>query len=496
MKQFWQSSKYVSLFFLLTAFALTGCSKEKLHENQKSPEKVPQESNSSGMTSENVSSDKVTQILPSGDNELPAAKDEATAPEKEEAAAKYPFPQHVNYIERTLKPDVPQEEMDQAAGKFYDIWKDAYVIRNPYSEEAQYYIWYSGNKYTKAVPDKSAAVTVSEAHGYGMLTTAMMAGYDSDAKNIFDGMYYYYKEHLSSIGPHLMAWQQSDNGSALIDGAENGSMVDGDSDSATDGDLDIAYALLLADKQWGSDKGIDYKQAALDMIADIMNYEVDRKDWTLQLGDWAGYSSSDSDYYTGTRSSDFLLGHLKVFYKVTKNKEWKQVTDKIYVIMNQIFMNYSNQTGLLPDFILKNKSGSYEPAYKNFLESENDGNCGYNACRDPWRIGTDYLVSGDKREKELLTKLNQWIREETGNNPDKIMAGYTLKGEAAAGYSDLCFTVPYLVAAMSQDKSTPGAQEWVDLLWDKCSALNRDCYYNDSIKILSLIVASGNWWTP
>ncbi len=39
---------------------------------------------------------------------------------------------------------------------------------------------------------------------------------------------------------YLMAWQQSDDGKALID--SNGA------DSATDGDLDIAYALLLADR--------------------------------------------------------------------------------------------------------------------------------------------------------------------------------------------------------------------------------------------------------
>lgn len=500
MNQFWKCRKYIPIFFLLALFVLTGCSTEKLSENQKSPGKVPQESSSSDITIDNLSSDKITQALPQKDSDTSLGKGEKERQQKEKMVekvdVKHPFPQHVSYIKGTLKPGLSQEEMDQTVGKFYKIWKDTYVTRNPYEDEAQYYVWYSGNKYTKAVPDKSVAVTVSEAHGYGMLTTVLMAGYDNEAKEIFDGMYSYYKEHLSSIGPHLMAWQQSDNGSALIDGAQNGSMADSDSDSATDGDLDIAYALLLADKQWGSDKGIDYKQAALDIITDIMKYEADQKDWTLQLGDWASLSPSDSDYYTGTRSSDFLLGHLKVFYKVTKKKEWKQVTDKTYGIMEQIFTKYSSHTGLLPDFIIKNKKGSYEPAYKNFLESENDGNCGYNACRDPWRIGTDYLVTGDKREKELLIKLNQWIREAAENNPDKIMAGYTLKGEPTGSYSDLCFTVPYLVAAMCQDKNTPGAQEWLDSLWSKCSVLNRECYYNDSIKMLCLLVASGNWWTP
>lgn len=42
------------------------------------------------------------------------------------------------------------------------------------------------------------------------------------------------------------------HGSALIDGATDGAMQSGDADSATDGDLDIAYSLLLADQRWGS----------------------------------------------------------------------------------------------------------------------------------------------------------------------------------------------------------------------------------------------------
>ena len=37
-------------------------------------------------------------------------------------------------------------------------------------------------------------------------------------------------------------------------------------DSATDGDLDIAYSLLLAHKQWGSNGTVNYLKEAQDMI--------------------------------------------------------------------------------------------------------------------------------------------------------------------------------------------------------------------------------------
>lgn len=122
--------------------------------------------------------------------------------------------------------------------EFYEKWKDRYLLKNPYvTDEVEYYVWYSGETY--AQNKSETVVTVSEAHGYGMLIAASMAEYDSSAKEIFDGLYQYYREHLSDIGPNLMAWQQSDTGTEIV----NTSGVD----SAADGDMDIAYSLLMAD---------------------------------------------------------------------------------------------------------------------------------------------------------------------------------------------------------------------------------------------------------
>lgn len=70
-----------------------------------------------------------------------------------------------------------------------------------------------------------------------MLITASMSAHDTEAHDIFDGMYRFYKEHTSSISRNLMAWQQSDNESALINSSGN--------DSASDGDIDIAYSFEI-----------------------------------------------------------------------------------------------------------------------------------------------------------------------------------------------------------------------------------------------------------
>ena len=130
--------------------------------------------------------------------------------------------------------------------------------KKPYlqsSEPDQYYVWYADGDWFQEEYDEELKVnyqpmTVSEAHGYGMLITAHMAGHDPKAKAYFDGLYRYFRAHPSKINPELMAWKQGDTGQAVVNV--------GGVDSATDGDMDIAYALLLADRQWGSDGEINY----------------------------------------------------------------------------------------------------------------------------------------------------------------------------------------------------------------------------------------------
>ena len=64
--------------------------------------------------------------------------------------------------------------------QYYSDWKETYLRRNPYvKDETQYYVFYGEQTYEEA--QETVPVTVSEAHGYGMLITAMMSDYDSGA---------------------------------------------------------------------------------------------------------------------------------------------------------------------------------------------------------------------------------------------------------------------------------------------------------------------------
>lgn len=387
------------------------------------------------------------------------------------------FPQHTAYAEGSIKPNhITQAAMDDTVKRLYDEWKAKYLKANPYTT-GQYYVWYADGDWFE-----ENEITVSEAHGYGMLITALMAGHDPEAKKYFDGLYRYFRAHPSEINPDLMAWQQADSGKAIID-------ING-VDSATDGDMDIAYGLLLASEQWGSDGEINYLAQARKVIHAIMKSEVSHSDWILRIADWA----TSGKWTTATRPSDFMLQHMKDFELASGDSRWDNVVDKTYSIIQSIHKKYSPNSGLLPDFVVKSGS-SFIPAPPEFLESVYDGDYNYNSSRIPWRIGTDYLITGDDRAKKQLSTLNAWIRKTTNNDPKNILAGYKLDGsKALADYEDISFSAPLMVSAMIDSSN----QEWLNKLWDYNVAVKTedDLYFGNNLRLLSMIVVSGNWWSP
>ena len=363
--------------------------------------------------------------------------------------------------------------------RYYKKWKAKYVEKDRYcKKEERFYVRYAEGTYEGG--SKSVPVTVSEAHGYGMLIMTEMASYDNKAHAIFDGMVRFYNAHRSSIGPHLMSWLQSDNGKALIDG-DNATLENEPGDSATDGDMDIAYALLRADKIWGSKGEFNYRQMAIDMIKDIWKYEVNKEYYVLALGDWTFEESKNSKYYGATRCSDFIMSYLPVFASVTGNQGWMKVYNNTYEIIGDLGTN--GKTGLLPDFVVPDKStGKYKAAPVNFMEDENDGAYNYNSCRCPWRISQDYLVNGNLKAKAWAEKVTDFIYSSTNGDASKIYGGYKLDGTPLVSYTELCFTAPFVLAAHCTDNTT-----WYDALRKKTVEYKPDDYFGDTIKMLVLI---------
>ena len=381
--------------------------------------------------------------------------------------ARRPFPQHVVYTKGSIKPNhISQQRLDELTLSFYQQWKKRYVRSGCHPGE--YFVWFER---------KGDKQCVSEGQGYGMIITVLMAGADESAKATYDGLYQYYKNHPADHR-YLMAWAQTQNCRDL------------DKSTATDGDMDIAYSLLLADKQWGSNGRINYQQEARQMIASVMRYEINPHTYSILISDAIEYDSKD---YYDTRTSDFMPSNFKAFVSATHDERWKKVIDNNYKLFSYMQETYSPDAGLIPDFIRHiNKKAA--PAQPNYLESPYDGYYNYNACRVPWRIATDYLLTGDKRAKLFNDRINKWIRETTQNEPDNLSAGYTLAGNDIKHryFEALSFIGPFAVSAMTDRKN----QQWLNNVWNYLVEfkLKDYDYYDNSIKLLNMIILSGNYW--
>jgi endo-1,4-beta-D-glucanase Y len=386
------------------------------------------------------------------------------------ASVTRPFGSHpVPYAAGSVLPS-NQVARDSATKAFYDHWQSTFLQQG--CGEGRYFV--------NTHADTKGRV-VSEGQGYGMEIVPLMAGHDPDAQAEFDGLYRYVQDHPSSFSPQLMAWQQ-DHSCHSVGGV----------DSATDGDLSIAFGLLLADRQWGSGGSIDYLAEAVKRIAAIKKWEINAMTHLTNLGDWA--RDSRGSYRFGTRSSDFMLDHFRAFESATGDAFWSTVVTSTQKLITRMQRRHAPRTGLLPDFII-NSDGVPKPAPRGYLESRNDGKYSWNACRVPWHLAADFLVSGDTRSRDAALQISSWVSRKSVGKPRAIRSGYALDGSVLPhSWYELSFAAPFAVGA-SVD-STQVA--WENALWanitSKKAASNG--YYGSTLRLQAMLVLSNNYWLP
>ena len=374
----------------------------------------------------------------------------------------HPFVQAIKYHDSVVLA-LSQKQRAKNVGAYYDRWKKDFLIH----EKGMYRI---------ASEKKNPSRTVSEGQGYGMLIVALMAGYDQDAKEIFDGLYRFCKAHPSEICPTFMTWQVP--------------AKKGESDSAFDGDADIAYALLLASKQWGDAGKIDYQKEAKKRIDALMDHAIGKDSHLPLLGDWVEQDGKEYNQYT-TRTSDFMLGHFRAFYRFSGDKRWLDVIHATQKALQDIQALSSNKTALVSDFIVyDHKKKHFVPTSRHFLEEEDDSYY-YNACRVPWRVGVDALINGDKTSQQIVKKMAQWIKDASHENPEKIFPGYHLSGKPiATDYTSAVFIAPFGVSAKLLE--TP---HFSMKIYESIHASHED-YFEDSVNLLCQLVMIDAFWDP
>jgi hypothetical protein len=390
----------------------------------------------------------------------------------------YPFGARVDRYVAGILPTQSASTMDAVLTAQYDAWKAKAVVSANSIVSGGYAVQFSNPAY----------LAVSEGMGYGMLLAVLFAGHDPQARTLFDGLLAVVRARPAYAGiprdpngKYLMDWRLNANGTS-----------GGDGWNAMDGDLDIAMALLMADRQWGSAGTWNYLQEGKNTIGAIKSYNM-KPDGTTR-----GLANA-----TTSRTSDYMFGHFRAFQKATGDSFWSTVIDRSYYLANLMQTSYSS-AGLMPDFIvntggeLKAGSGPYpSPGGWGLGDGNYDaGKFWWNACRNPWRFSSDYLLSGDARTKQLTTGLINFFKKQAGSSGDvtQIGTGYALDGTRLAwtsGWNAAAFMGP-IMAGACVDSSY---QAFLDAMWT-WNVGHRDIgYYDGEIQLLSLVVASGNWWT-
>lgn len=378
---------------------------------------------------------------------------------------KMPYPQSKNWNNCIKPKSVSQALMNQQIAQYYDYWKEKYLTESS-SVTDGYYAKSAGTG-----GSGKDLLTVSEAHGYAMIITALMGGYDPDAEKYFDGLYAFFDSRRAN-NDELMAWAIAQG-----EGAESNG-------SATDGDLDIAYALILAYHQWGYE---EYLKEAKTMIEDGIRANEMASDGTVLLGDWVNNGND-------TRPSDWMTAHFHTFKDISGDSFWNNAADKAYSIYSAFTANSDNDagtTGLISDFVV-NGDEACDAYFLGEYELTNTFN--FNACRVPWRIAMDYGHYGESKAKGICDKITGWLKGATDNDPRKIAIGYKLDGSPIIDTAtSMAYSGPLVAACVTNSNN----QDYLNKGW---YAIYGDTYeihhFEVAVNLLSMLFISGNWWKP
>jgi endo-1,4-beta-D-glucanase Y len=313
--------------------------------------------------------------------------------------------------------------------------------------------------------------TVSEGIGYGMIIAVYM-----NDQSLFDDLWNYEQQHLDSM-TGLMNWYINAAGTDI------GHNPDGNG-PATDADEDMAWALVMADRQWGGKGSLAkaYLDTAKDVIQRIWDHEIYASK-LIMPGPWGGGWDKVNPSY-------FAPAYYRVFAKVSGDTRWstdviKTVYDTITNSLNTANGNASN--GLVPAWCTSDGVPN-----GNALATGNPTNYQYDACRTPFRIGIDYCLFGEMLAHDYAAKTSTFF---SGIGAQHIVDGYDLDGGAKAQHStgqSAAFVGPAAVGAMSAANFLPFLNDaYADLA--TLNLLVGGVYYDESWTMLSLLMLTGNF---
>lgn len=282
---------------------------------------------------------------------------------------------------------------------------------------------------------------VSEGIGYGMLITASLG-----TQAEFDAMHAFYQTATKSPGG-LMAWECLEDCGNCPAG-----------NSASDADLDAAMALLQAETNFG---GGTYVAAAQQLIGTIRGavLKTCAGRTAIIAGEWDPNCGNLNPSY-------FAPGYYRAFAKVDTlgANQWNAAIEGAYQLLDLSKDGHHITNLMWPDGHDANGAGS-------FGFSDN----GYDACRVPWRIATDFAWSADPRAAALLTYV-------TGN-----VDAYGMQGMSAGTNSAFFGALANAGLVGGQAKADAYYSMWMN------SSLQDAAYYQATLRVIYTMLMAGRF---
>jgi endo-1,4-beta-D-glucanase Y len=394
-----------------------------------------------------------------------AGKDAAVltrGPTPSTSTTKYPFPQN-RQGQNCIFPTAYDNDAVQAA---YQQWKTDLVVSA--GSKGEYRVQRTSTDLIDTCRPLNS--TVSEGIGYGMLIAVYM-----DDQSLFDGLWLYEQENIDPNG--LMNWAP---GGPQDPGGSCGG-------GATDADEDMAFALVMADAQWGGQGSLSkpYKQIAISQIQTVWANEIAQYKYVLPgESTWAKISNLNPSY--------LAPAYYRVFATVDPNSgaqpkdDWMATVDQSYATINDALNNGNASNGLVPAWCNDSNAGSCPPGQP--------GNYQYDSCRIPFRIGLDWCWSGETRAQSYVAKTSTFF---SGVGAANIVDGYGLDGTPqptnmnSAGQS-AAFIGPAGVGAMSASTYQSFVDDAYGLVATDTLRIG-GAYYEESWTVMSLLMMSANF---
>jgi endo-1,4-beta-D-glucanase Y len=342
------------------------------------------------------------------------------------------FPQNAPY--GSCMPATNAARFNGALAQAYATWKTNFVRGS-----------------TVIAPEQNNVVT-SESMGYGMMIAAAMGD-----KAAFDMFWTYVQGKLSG---GLMTWKEGQQG------------------SASDGDLDIAYALAMAGAQWGG----SYTSAATSMGSAIASNDI-----------VSGIVRGGSQFKDANFNPSYFIPAAMRELGISLGGNYGFVNTNINAGAARVPTDWANPSNGQP-------SGAGAAQVTSDIVDGENGAMGYDSARVPWRLGQDVCLGGTEGSASVNAMVTYFAAKyDMGASIDLMKAGWY---KASDGPHPMAKDVqgsyigPMGVAGMAAGNAAMRDRAFRAVLDILESGDFNHTYFPATIGLITGLIMSGNFPAP